>query len=49
MDQEDGQALGRSVAQYVAANYFYAVPEPSALVLLGCAASGLLLARRRNS
>ena len=29
MDQEDGQALGRAVAQYVAANFFQAVPEPS--------------------
>ena len=29
MDQEDGQALGRAVAQYVADNYFQAVPEPS--------------------
>ena len=28
MDQEDGQALGRAVAEYVAANYFQAVPEP---------------------
>ena len=33
MDQEDGQALGRAVAQYVAANYFQAVPEPGGLSL----------------
>jgi hypothetical protein len=49
MDQEDGQALGRSVAQYVAANYFQAVPEPSSAILgtfgLVAALSGL---RRRK-
>jgi hypothetical protein len=33
MDQEDGQALGRAVAQYVAANFFQAVPEPSGVSL----------------
>lgn len=47
MDQEDGQALGRAVAQYVASNYFQAVPEPANFVLLGFAMNGLLLARRR--
>jgi hypothetical protein len=43
MDQEDGAALGRAVADYVAANYFQAVPEPAAgaLMLLGLAV-GLL-------
>jgi membrane-associated phospholipid phosphatase len=42
MDQEDGQALGRAVADYVAGNYFQAVPEPSAsmLGLLAFVASG---------
>ena len=29
IDQEDGQALGHAVAQYVASNFFQAVPEPS--------------------
>jgi hypothetical protein len=37
MDQEDGQALGRSVAQYVAANYFKPVPEPGAHTLAALA------------
>jgi membrane-associated phospholipid phosphatase len=49
MDQEDGQALGRAVAQYVATNYFQAVPEPCTFVLVGLATSGLLFARRRKS
>lgn len=46
MDQEDGQALGRAVADYVAANYFQAVPEPGtfALMLLGLLCT---VARRR--
>ena len=38
MDQEDGQALGRAVAQYVATNYFQAVPEPGTSVLMPLAA-----------
>jgi hypothetical protein len=33
MDQEDGQALGRAVAQYVASNFFQPVPEPTAISL----------------
>jgi hypothetical protein len=39
MDQEDGQAVGRAVADYVAGHYFQAVPEPAsvALMLLGVA------------
>lgn len=48
MDQEDGQALGRAVADYVGSNYFQAVPEPSALVLGCVAAIGLGLVRRRG-
>jgi len=35
MDQEDGQALGRAVAEYVNTNYFQPVPEPSTIVLAG--------------
>lgn len=49
MDQEDGQALGRAVAQYVGSNYFQPVPEPSSILL--AAVSALLLgltARRRT-
>jgi hypothetical protein len=37
MDQEDGQALGRAVAQYVAANFFQPIPEPGTLGLLAVA------------
>jgi hypothetical protein len=33
MDQEDGQALGRAVAEFVAANHFQAVPEPTSLAM----------------
>lgn len=47
MDQEDGQALGRSVAQYVASHYFQAVPEPSTLVLFGLAMLTVGCRRRR--
>jgi hypothetical protein len=39
MDQEDGQAIGRAVADYVASRYFQAVPEPSAVVLALLAAA----------
>lgn len=41
MDQEDGQALGRAVAQYVASNYFQAVPEPGSALLVIAAIAGL--------
>jgi hypothetical protein len=47
MDQEDGQALGRAVAQYVAANYFQAVPEPSGVAL--AALAGFTTLRRRSA
>jgi membrane-associated phospholipid phosphatase len=47
MDQEDGQALGGAVAQFVATNYFQPVPEPSALALALMAAGALSLIRRR--
>lgn len=47
MDQEDGQALGNAVAQYVAGRHFFAVPEPSA-ILLALLATGLVgISRRR--
>jgi hypothetical protein len=46
MDQEDGQALGRAVAQFVAGRYFQAVPEPSTIALLVLAAVVGLLNRR---
>lgn len=51
MDQEDGQALGRSVAEYVASNYFYAVPEPGSMALVGLAiihVATLLRSKRRR-
>jgi hypothetical protein len=48
MDQEDGQALGRSVAQYVASHYFQAVPEPSTLVLFGLSLLTVGTRRRRG-
>ena len=48
IDQEDGQALGPSVAQYVAANYFQAVPEPGTAVLAGFAVLAMGLVRRRE-
>jgi hypothetical protein len=47
MDQEDGQALGRAVAQFVADNFFQAVPEPSgAAMALVAWLSGISLRRR---
>jgi hypothetical protein len=49
MDQEDGQALGRAVAEFVAANHFQAVPEPSAIVLVGLCLAGCLVVRRSRA
>jgi hypothetical protein len=48
MDQEDGQALGRAVAEYVAGNFFQPVPEPGSLllVMLGSCSIGLMPRRR---
>jgi hypothetical protein len=48
MDQEDGQALGRAVADYVAANHFQAVPEPGTLALSACGLAGIAWAAIRR-
>jgi hypothetical protein len=48
MDQRDGLQLGHSIADYVAANYFQSVPEPSAGTLGVVAALGLYMSRRRR-
>lgn len=49
MDQEDGQALGDAVAEYVAAHYFQAVPEPSAIGLLVFGTALTTIGTRRRS
>lgn len=50
MDQQDGMDLGHSLAQYVQANSFQAVPEPGTLGLVGAAFAGVavLVWRRRR-
>jgi hypothetical protein len=48
IDQEDGQALGRAVAQFVAANHFQAVPEPGTFALCGLAVSLVVTTARRR-
>jgi hypothetical protein len=48
MDQEDGQAVGRAVADYVAARYFHPVPEPGTVLLTLLAASATASLRRRR-
>jgi len=49
MDQEDADALGRAVAQYVGSNFFQAVPEPSSVILaIGGLAAAILTGRRRS-
>jgi hypothetical protein len=45
-DQEDGVTLGNAIAEY-ASQYFYAVPEPSALALVVLGALGIASTRRR--
>jgi hypothetical protein len=46
MDQEDGQAIGRAVADYVAARYFQPVPEPGTWILVILGLVGSLALRR---
>jgi hypothetical protein len=50
MDQEDGQALGRAVAQYVASNFFQPIPEPSSAIMamLGGCSLGMMSRRRQK-
>jgi hypothetical protein len=48
MDQEDAQAIGRAVADYVAARYFQAVPEPGTLALALLGAVAMVMPKRRN-
>jgi len=47
-DQLDGMALGNAIADYTADHYFFAVPEPTSFVLLGCALSLFSMGRRRR-
>jgi hypothetical protein len=49
-DQQDGIALGNSIAHYVSTNYFQPVPEPSAiwLAIVGIAGLGVRFGRRRR-
>jgi hypothetical protein len=47
-DQRDGITLGNNIANYVAANHFQAVPEPSTLALAGCALASLAWASTRR-
>lgn len=51
MDQEDGQALGRAVAEYVAANFFQpvTVPEPASATLAWAAFCGAIGCRRNRN
>jgi hypothetical protein len=50
-DQRDGIALGNNIANYVAANHFQPIPEPSTLALAACAvlAATWAAARGRGS
>ncbi len=48
IDQEDGQALGDAVAQYVASNFFQPVPEPGTMALGLFGMLGAALVRRRD-
>jgi hypothetical protein len=47
-DQEHGILLGNAIANYAADNYFYAVPEPSAAILLCLGFIGIATARHRR-
>jgi hypothetical protein len=50
MDQRDGVTLGHNIANYVSANHFAAVPEPSTSVLVATAmgAAVVMCLRRRR-
>lgn len=48
-DDEQGRVLGGDIADYVAANHFAAVPEPSAAMLASTAAAVLAAMVRRRS
>jgi hypothetical protein len=48
-DQTDGVILGNAIAEYAAANHFYAVPEPSCLMMAGAALGLVTLQRRRRA
>jgi hypothetical protein len=48
IDQEDADALGRAVAQYVSSNFFQPVPEPTSAALAFVAIGSLLTARRNR-
>lgn len=50
-DDEQGRILGEKIAQWVAANHFAEVPEPSSFFLFSTAAAGIIVsaaARRRR-
>jgi hypothetical protein len=47
-DDEQGRVLGGNIADYVAANHFAAVPEPSGVAIVIVGAASLLLWRRRR-
>jgi hypothetical protein len=46
-DQQDGIVLGNAIAEYAAANHFYAVPEPSGIAM-ACILIGFSTLRRRR-
>jgi hypothetical protein len=48
-DQRDGITLGNNIAQYIAANYFQAIPEPSGAALFILAMVGCTTIRRRSA
>jgi hypothetical protein len=46
MDQRDGTLLGNQIAQFVAANFFQAVPEPSVGAMIFSVIGAMALRRR---